>query len=66
MKLAHSLYLTDNILLSKQLKKPIVTLFLYNFDFADEFHIGVDAYPEHGIVIQFLAEYVFRFGWEIL
>ena len=66
MQLTHSLDLSDYVLLPEQLEKPIISLFLNNFDFPDIFHAWVDTDPKDWVVIEFLAENVFRLWWEIL
>ena len=60
VQLANSFNLTDNILLSEQLEQPVIALLLHHFYLPDVFHVRIDAYPEHRIIVMLLPEYIFR------
>lgn len=51
MQSANCFDLSNNILLAKKLEKPIITLFLYNFNFADKLHIWVYSNPQDWITV---------------
>ena len=66
MKLLHCLDLTYDIILSQKLEKPIISLFLDDFDLTYVFHIWIDSNPKYWIVIQNVAlENILCLSWEV-
>ena len=66
MQLFYSFDLPNYVIFSQKLEEPIISFFLYDFDFANILHIWVYTDPKDWVVVQNISlENVFSLCWEI-